>query len=46
MILGRGSGREIREAYVRLALFLQALEANKITFTEFDESFWEEDEDV
>ena len=45
VILDRGSGREIREAYVRLALFLQTLEANKISFTEFDESFWQEDED-
>ena len=44
-VLDRGSGREIREAYVRLALFLQAMDTNKITFTEFDESFWEENED-
>ena len=45
VILDRGSGREIREAYVRLALYLQTLEANKISFKEFDESFWEEEED-
>ena len=44
-VLDRGSGREIREAYVRLALFLQAMDANKINFTEFDESFWQENED-
>lgn len=43
VILNRGSAREIREAYVRLALFLQALEAKKIDFQEFDESFWSED---
>ena len=44
-MLERGSAREIREAYVRLVMFLQMLEANKISFQEFDESFWTQGED-
>ena len=44
-MLERGSAREIREAYVRLAMFLQMLEAHKISFQEFDESFWTRGED-
>lgn len=41
----RGSAREIREAYVRLAVFLQALEPNGTGIRDFDESFWTEDEE-
>lgn len=37
------SGKEIREAYVRFAMFLQVIEKNKIEFGEFDENFWRED---
>lgn len=39
-----GSSREIREAYVRFAVFLRALEQNKFSMDDFDESFWTEEE--
>lgn len=45
-VLHRGSGRDIREAYVRLSMFLQMVERNKVEFEEFDESFWNEFDDA
>ena len=44
-MLEQGSARKIREAYVRLTMFLQMVEAHKLSFQEFDESFWTQDED-
>lgn len=41
--LARGTGREIREEHVRIALYLEALEKNKLEFEPFDESFWTEE---
>lgn len=43
-VLNMGNGREIREAYVRFAMFLQMLEKSKVSFEEFDESFWNDEE--
>lgn len=41
--LALGKGREIREEHVRIALYLEALEKNKLEFEPFDESFWTEE---
>ncbi len=42
-ILQAGSEQDIRQEYVSLSLFLEALENRGVTFEEFDESFWNED---
>lgn len=41
--LEHGKGREIREAYVRFAMYLEAIELNQFDFDEFTENFWNED---
>lgn len=43
--LAWGKGREIREEYVRISLYLEALERNKLEFEPFDESFWRSEPD-
>lgn len=43
-VLKQGGGREIREAYVRFAMFLQMIERDKINFDDFDENFWSNDD--
>ncbi len=44
-ILDTHDNREIREAYVRFAVFLQAIEKNKFDFNVFEESFWTEEDE-
>lgn len=44
-VLNEGSARNIREAYVRFAVFLQMIEHNKVEFEEFDENFWDNNEE-
>ena len=39
-----GAERDIREQYVRLSLYLEAVEQNRVSLKE-DPSFWEEHED-
>lgn len=39
-VMEKGSARQIREGYVRLAMFLQMLEPHKTDDQDFDESFW------
>lgn len=41
-LLSYGKEKEIRQAYVRLLLYLESLEQNQVTFEEFREDFWEE----
>lgn len=41
--LDHGKGREIREEYVRFAMYLEAIEQNQFEFDDFTESFWNED---
>ncbi len=41
--LKHGQGREIREAYVKFSLCLEAVERDKYEFDEFDESFFDDD---
>ena len=41
-VMATGTAREIREAYVVFAVFLQMIERNKVEFEEFDENFWAE----
>ncbi len=43
-VLNYGSGKEVREAYVRFMLFLKSVEQSKFDFNGFDESFWTEDD--
>lgn len=40
--LDHGKGREIREEYVRFAMYLEAIEQNQFDFDEFSENFWKE----
>ncbi len=44
-VMDSHNARKIREAYIRFALLLQAVEKNKFDFDAFDESFWENDEE-
>lgn len=44
-VMEKGSARQIREGYVRLAMFLQMLEPHKTDDRDFDESFWTQDEE-
>lgn len=44
-VLENGNAREVREAYVRFMVFLQAVEKNKFDFEAFDESFWTEEDE-
>lgn len=44
IILESHDNRAIREAYVRMMLMLQAIEASKVHFEDFD-TFWEADEE-
>lgn len=41
--LDHGKGREIREEYVRFAMYLEAIERNQFDFDDFTENFWNED---
>lgn len=41
--LEHGKGREIREEYVRFAMYLEAIEQNQFDFDDFTENFWHED---
>lgn len=40
-----GKGREIREEYVRFAMYLEAMERNQFDFDDFTENFWNEEDD-
>ena len=42
-ILETGGDREIREAYVRFSLYLEAVERSGFDFEAFDDSFFEDD---
>lgn len=42
--LNYGKGRAIREEYVRIAMYLEAIERNQFDFEEFTENFWTEDD--
>ena len=42
-VLENGQGREVREAYVRFSIYLDAVEENKFDFDGFDESFFRDD---
>ena len=42
--LDYGKGREIREEYVRFAMYLEAIEQNQFDFDDFSENFWNEDD--
>ena len=42
-ILETGGDREIREAYVRFSLYLEAVERSGFDFETFDDSFFEDD---
>lgn len=43
--LDHGKGREIREEYVRFAMYLEAIEQNQFDFDEFSENFWKESDE-
>lgn len=43
--LAYGKGRQVREEYVRISLYLEALERDKLQFKAFDENFWTEQEE-
>lgn len=43
--LDHGKGREIREEYVRFAMYLEAIEQRQFDFDAFSENFWNEDDD-
>ena len=40
-----GKGRQIREEYVRFAMYLEAIEQNQFDFDDFTENFWNDDGD-
>ena len=42
--LEHGKGREIREEYVRFAMYLEAIDQNRFDFDDFTENFWNEDD--
>lgn len=44
-MMGCGKESRAREAYVRVAVILEAMEKQKFNFKEFDESFWEDEEE-
>lgn len=43
--LAYGKGRQVREEYVRISLYLEALERDRLQFKAFDENFWTEQEE-
>lgn len=43
--LAYGKGRQVREEYARISLYLEALERDKLQFKAFDENFWTEQEE-
>lgn len=43
--LAYGKGRQIREEYVRFAMYLEAIEQNQFDFDDFTENFWNDDGD-
>lgn len=42
--LEHGKGREMREEYVRFAMYLEAIEQDQFDFDDFTEDFWTEDD--
>ena len=44
-LLSCGKEKEIRQGFVRLLLYLESLEQNQVTFEEFHEDFFREEED-
>lgn len=43
-LLSHGKEKEIRQGYVRLLLYLESLEQNQVTFEEFKEDFFREED--
>lgn len=45
-LLSYGKEKEIRQGFVRLLLYLESLEQNQVTFEEFREDFFREEDDA